>query len=151
VSRRHGFTLIEMLMVVVIISLTTLMAVPRFRSAVNRSNMLGARAKVMASFATARATAASSGRVTTLNVNANRVWVTATPRRKAPIVGNTVDTIVLPKNLSTMYGVTATPSNGTVNIGQTGLGTGGAETSIILSHGNLADTIRISQYGRVLK
>ena len=150
-SRRHGFTLIEMMMVVVIISLTTLMAVPRFRAAVNRSNMLGARAKVMASFATARATAASSGRVTTLNVNANRVWVTATPRRKLPIGANTLDTIVLPKNLSTMYGVTATPSSNTVVLSQTGVGTNGSTTSIIMSHGNLADTIQISQYGRVLK
>ena len=150
-SRRHGFTLIEMMMVVVIISLTTLMAVPRFRAAVNRSNMLSARAKVMASFATARATAASSGRVTTLNVNANRVWVTATPRRKLPIGANTLDTIVLPKNLSTMYGVTATPSSNTVVLSQTGVGTNGSTTSIIMSHGNLADTIQISQYGRVLK
>ena len=150
-SRRHGFTLIEMMMVVVIISLTTLMAVPRFRAAVNRSNLTSARAKVMASFATARATAASSGRVTTLNVNANRVWVTATPRRKLPIGANTLDTIVLPKNLSTMYGVTATPSSNTVVLSQTGVGTNGSTTSIIMSHGNLADTIQISQYGRVLK
>ena len=150
-SRRNGFTLIEMLMVVVIISLTTLIALPQFRTIVNRSNMLSARAKVMASFASARATAASSGRVTTLNVNANRVWVTAAGRQKLPIGANTMDTIVLPKDLNTMYGVTATPSSNTVNIGQTGLGTNGSTTSIILSHGNIADTIQISQYGRVLK
>ena len=149
-SRRHGFTLIEMMMVVVIISLTTLMAVPRFRAAVNRSNMLSARAKVMASFATARATAASSGRLTTMHVSGNQVWVTASPRRKAG-AGNR-DTIVLPKNLSTMYGITASSSPiDTVLVSQTGVGANGSLTSIILSHGNLADTIRISQYGRVLK
>ena len=148
-SRRHGFTLIEMLMVVVIISLTTLMAVPRFRAAVNRSNMLSARAKVMASFSAARAAAAGSGRVTTMHVNGNRVWVTATPRLKAP-AGVGVDTVVLPKNLNTLYGVTASPSNGnTVVINQTGLGS--AANNIVLSHGDLADTVKISQYGRVLK
>lgn len=150
-SRRHGFTLIEMLMVVVIISLTMLMALPRFRAAVNRSNMLSARAKVMASFSAARAAAAGSGRVTTLHVSGNQVWVTATPRLKAPIGANTLDTVVLPKNLNTMYGVTATPSVGTVVVGQNGLGNSGGATSIVLSHGDLGDTITISQYGRVQK
>jgi prepilin-type N-terminal cleavage/methylation domain-containing protein len=150
VSRRHGFTLVEMLMVVVIISLTTLMALPRFRDLVNRSNLLSARAKVMSSFSAARATAAGSGRVTTMNISGNRVWVTAAGRLKIPIGANTIDTIVLPKNLSTMYGVTATPSNGTtVVLNQTGLGI--AANNIVLSHGTLADTIKISQYGRVLK
>lgn len=146
-SRRHGFTLIEVLMVVVIISLTALMAVPRFRAAVNRSNLLSARAKVMASFSAARAAAAGSGRVTTMNILGNKVWVTATPRLNGAAG---VDTIVLPKNLSTMYGVTATPSNGsTVVLSQTGLGR--APNNIVLSHGSLADTIKISQYGRVQK
>jgi prepilin-type N-terminal cleavage/methylation domain-containing protein len=149
VSRRQGFTLIEMLMVVVIISLTTLMAVPRFRATVNRSNMLSARAKVMASYSAARAAAAGSGRMTTMNINGNRVWVTASPRLKTSGTG-TVDTIVLPKNLNTLYGVTATPSNGTtVVVNQTGLAT--AANNIVLSHGTLADTIKISRYGRVLK
>ncbi len=147
-SRRHGFTLIEMLMVVVIISLTTLMAVPRFRAAVNRSNMLSARAKVMASFSAARAAAAGSGRVTTMHVSGNSVWVTATPRLKTSGSGM-VDTIVLPKNLYTLYGITATPTVGTVVLNQTGLGSNGSD--IVLSHGSLGDTIRISQYGRVLK
>jgi prepilin-type N-terminal cleavage/methylation domain-containing protein len=149
VSRRHGFTLIEMLMVVVIISLTMLMALPRFRTAVNRSNMLSARAKVMSSYSAARAAAAGSGRLTTLHVNGNQVWVTASPRLKAGAGAS--DTIVLPKNLNTLYGVTATPSVGTVDVGRNGLGNSGAITNIVLSHGDLGDTIRISQYGRVLK
>ena len=148
-SRRHGFTLIEMLMVVVIISLTTLMAVPRFRAAVNRSNMLSARAKVMASFSAARAAAAGSGRVTTMHVSGNSVWVTATPRLKTSGSGM-VDTIVLPKHLYTLYGITATPTRRHRRcINQTGLGSNGSD--IVLSHGSLGDTIRISQYGRVLK
>jgi prepilin-type N-terminal cleavage/methylation domain-containing protein len=149
VSRRHGFTLIEMMMVVLIISLTTLMAIPPFRAAVNRSNMLSARAKVMASYGAARAAAAGSGRVTTLNVVGNQVWVTATPRLKAG--AGAVDTIVLPKNLYGLYGVTATPSAGAVVVNQTGLGINGSTTNIVLSHGDLSDTVKISKYGRVLK
>jgi hypothetical protein len=60
-----------------------------------------------------------------------------------------MDTIVLPKNLNTMYGVTATPSVGTVVVNQTGLGINAS--NIVLSHGALSDTVKISQYGRVLK
>ena len=150
-SRRHGFTLIEMMMVVVIISLTTLMAVPRFRAAVNRSNLTSARAKVMASYSAAKAAAAASGRIATMNVSANKVWVTATPRLKAPAAPSpAMDTIVLPKNLYTLYGVTVSTTNGTtVTVNQTGLGS--LANDIRLTHGNIADTIRINQYGRVLK
>jgi prepilin-type N-terminal cleavage/methylation domain-containing protein len=148
VSRRHGFTLIEMMMVVVIISLTTLMAVPRFRAAVNRSNLTSARGKVMASYSAAKAAAAGSGRIATMYVNGNKIWVTAKPRLKAG--AGTVDTIVLPKNLYTMYGVTAATTNGdTVTVNQTGLGN--LANEVRLTHGNIADTIRINQYGRVLK
>lgn len=148
-SRRHGFTLIEMMMVVVIISLTTLMAVPRFRAAVNRSNLTSARAKVIASYSAARAAAAGTGRIATMNVSANKVWVTATPRLKTTGAG-TMDTIVLPKNLNMLYGVTVTTSNGTtVTINQVGLGS--LANDIRLTHGNIADTVKINQYGRVYK
>jgi len=147
VSRRNGFTLIEMLMVVVIISLASLVALPKFRSAVNRSNMLSARAKVMASFSAARATAAGSGRTAVLHVGGNTVWVSATPRLK-PGAG-TLDTIVTPQNLNSMYGVTATNTVDSVLIDQTGLGRNAS--NIVLSHGYLQDTIQISRYGRVMK
>jgi prepilin-type N-terminal cleavage/methylation domain-containing protein len=148
VSRRHGFTLIEMMMVVVIISLTTLMAVPRFRAAVNRSNLTSARGTVMASYSAAKAAAAGSGRIATMYVNGNKIWVTAKPRLKAG--AGTVDTIVLPKNLYTMYGVTAATTNGdTVTVNQTGLGN--LANEVRLTHGNIADTVKINQYGRVYK
>lgn len=146
-SRRNGFTLIEMLMVVVVISLTTLIALPRFRAAVNHSNMLSARARVMASFSAARATAAGSGRMAVLHLNGGTVWVSAAPRLK-PGAG-TRDTIIIPQNLGTMYGVTATNTVDSVLIDQSGLGRNAS--SIVLSHGSLLDTIQISQYGRVMK
>ena len=147
-SRRNGFTLIEMLMVVVVISLASLVALPKFRSAVNRSNMLSARAKVMASFSAARATAAGSGRMAVLHVGGNTVWVSATPRLKTTGSG-TLDTIVIPQSLNSMYGVTATNTVDSVLIDQTGLGRNAS--NIVLSHGYLRDTIKISRYGRVMK
>jgi hypothetical protein len=102
----------------------------------------------MASYSAAKAAAAGSGRIATMYVNGNKIWVTAKPRLKAG--AGTVDTIVLPKNLYTMYGVTAATTNGdTVTVNQTGLGN--LANEVRLTHGNIADTIRINQYGRVLK
>lgn len=147
-TRRSGFTLIEMLMVVVIISLAGLIALPKFRTAVNRSNMLSARAKVMSSFSIARATAAGSGRATTLHLGGNTVYVTASPRLKTSGSG-TRDTIVSPQNLYSAYGVSASNSVDSVLVDASGLGRNAS--NIVLSHGDLKDTVRISQYGRVLK
>lgn len=142
--RRNGFTLIEMLMVVVIFSLTLLIALPRMRSALGRSNLASARAEVIAMHSIARATAAS-GRVAVVRMTGNTVLVTATPRLKAG--AGTRDTIALPKNMSAIYGVTVAPSVDTLRMDQTGLGTNGS--NIILTKSTFKDTIKVNTYGRV--
>jgi Tfp pilus assembly protein PilE len=135
-----------MLMVVVIIGLGTLIALPRFRSALGRSNLASARAAVIAMHAIARATAAG-GRAAVVRMTGNTVYVTAAPRLKAGV--GTRDTVVLPKNLSTIYGVTLTRSVDTIRILQTGIGTNGS--TIILAKSVFRDTITINTYGRVLR
>jgi prepilin-type N-terminal cleavage/methylation domain-containing protein len=148
VSERSGFTLVETLIVIVVVSLLTLIALPKFQAGVNRSNMLGARAKVISSFAAARATAAGSGRRTTLHLGGNTIMVTATPRLTTGGSG-TRDTIVEPYNLSSNYGVTATNTVDSVLIEANGLPRNGS--NVALGHGSLRDTIQINSYGRVLK
>jgi Tfp pilus assembly protein FimT len=137
-----------MLMVVVIVSILCLMAFPKFKDGVDRSNLLGARAKVISSFAAARATAAGSGRFVTVKFGGNTVMVTATPRFTVGGSG-TKDTIVMPYNLSTNYGVTATNTVDSILIDQSGLPRNAS--NIALAHGSLMDTIQINLYGRVLK
>ena len=147
-SSRQGFTLVETLIVVVVISILSMMALPKFRDAVDRSNLLGARAKVVSSFASARATAAGSGRTATLHLGGNTVMVTAKPRFSTGGSG-TRDTVVPPYNLSTNYGVTATNTVDSVLIDPTGLPRNAS--NVALAHGSLKDTIQINLYGRVLK
>jgi prepilin-type N-terminal cleavage/methylation domain-containing protein len=60
VARRNGFTLIETLIVLVVIGLVGLIAMPKFQQALAQSNILSAKAKLMALYAKARATAAGS-------------------------------------------------------------------------------------------
>jgi prepilin-type N-terminal cleavage/methylation domain-containing protein len=149
VTRRTGFTLIEMLVVVVVIGLTSLIALPKLNTAFARSNVLSAKAKVMALYSTARATAMSSNQTAILRVNGNQVYVYARPRRQAPTAGNTVDTIIRPTDISTAYGVTLSGGVDSVRISSAGLGLDSA--TLVLTKYTTIDTVYISRYGRVIK
>lgn len=149
VTPRGGFTLIETLAVLVVIALGMLIALPRFADTVAQSNLSSARAKVISLYSSARASASSSGRSAWLHLTGNRVYVTASPRRKAPIGANTIDTLTPPENVYTQYGVSVGYNTDSVRIDPAGLGRDSAV--IVLTKGSRVDTVRISQYGRVLK
>jgi prepilin-type N-terminal cleavage/methylation domain-containing protein len=131
VKRGNGFTLIEMLIVVVIIGLA----------------VLSAKARLMALYNTARATAVSSNQTATLRINGNQVMVYASPRRTAG--AGTIDTIVRPSNLSTSFGVTVGGGVDSVRVASSGLGMDSAV--IVLSKYTAVDTLYISRYGRIIK
>jgi prepilin-type N-terminal cleavage/methylation domain-containing protein len=149
VKRGNGFTLIEMLIVVVIIGLIGIISLPRLNSAFAQSNVLSAKARLSALYSTARATAVSNNQTATLRVNGNQVMVYASPRRKAPIGANTLDTIVRPTDLSTSFGVTLSGGVDSVRIASSGLGMDSA--AIVMTKYSAVDTLYISRYGRVLK
>ena len=146
-KRGNGFTLIEMLIVVVIIGLAGLIALPKLNTAFAQSNVLSAKARLMALYNTARATAVSSNQTATLRINGNQVMVYASPRRTAG--AGTIDTIVRPSNLSTSFGVTVGGGVDSVRVASSGLGMDSAV--IVLSKYTAVDTLYISRYGRIIK
>ena len=148
-SRRQGFSLIEMLVVVVVISLAGLIAFPKFSQALASSNLRNAKAKVTTLYAGARAAAAGSGRTAYVHFTENRIYVTATPRRNAPIGANTIDTLTPLENVYTQYGVGISASSDSIRIDPAGLGRDSAV--IVLATGSQTATIRISQFGRIVK
>jgi prepilin-type N-terminal cleavage/methylation domain-containing protein len=151
VSDRRGFTLIETLVALVVVSLGMLIAIPHVRDAFAQNTLLNTRAKVVSLYSTARAISSSSGRVTYLHLDNNRVMVTAVPRRKTPIGANTRDTIGVPENVSTLYGVSITTNVDSVKLDRNGLGAAGVATTVKFTKGSHVDSLVISPYGRVLK
>jgi prepilin-type N-terminal cleavage/methylation domain-containing protein len=147
VHHRHGFTLVETLMVIVVVGLAGLIAIPKFNDALSQNTLHGTRAKVVAAYAAARANSTTSGRATYLHVHDNNLYVTALPRRKTTGTG-VQDTVVPVENLYTKYGVTVVSTQDSVRIDRNGIGGSGVAT-IRLQKGGREDIVSISQYGRV--
>lgn len=99
---RRGFTLPEILIVIVMISVLALVAIPRFAVANGRRHMQSAKMRVGAAAATARAAAIQKGQSVRLMIKSNRVTVIAI----VPPKGDTV-TLVSPVPLDTLYNVKA--------------------------------------------
>lgn len=73
---RPGFSLIEILIVVVIVGVLTMIAAPRVRATSDQYNVKAARERIASSVATARATAIHSGRESVFWTSGNwfAVW-----------------------------------------------------------------------------
>jgi len=97
--RRRGFTLPEILIVIVMISVLALVAVPRFALANGKRHMESARMRVAAGIATARQAAIQKGQPVRFMIKNNRVTVIAEAK----------DTLTLmsPVPLDTLYDIRA--------------------------------------------
>jgi Tfp pilus assembly protein FimT len=143
--------MIEMLMVIVVVGIVSLTMLPKFQDAVAQNNLRSSRGKVMSRFATARATAMTTGRAAYLHVHGNQVYVTATPRRSVPIGTSTQDTVTAIENVYALYGVTLEYNDNADSVRIDPNGVGGTAAMVRLTKGSRIDTVRISQYGRVMK
>jgi prepilin-type N-terminal cleavage/methylation domain-containing protein len=145
---KAGFTLIEILMVLVLIGIMATMGFPMLRDGLVKSAVKSARGQAMLLFAQARATAQESGRTVTLNFGGSTALLTATPRLLAG--AGTVDTIAGPINLTTTYSVTTSgnPST-TVTVDPRGFASS-AGTTITFARAGYADSIVVSDFGRVI-
>ena len=100
VSRR-GFTLIEILVVVVIVGVLMLIGFPRIQDQVARSDVRSAASRLASVYAQARANAISTGRPTRFIPVGNRVVVTTG-------AGGVSDTVGVVHHLDSLYQVTVT-------------------------------------------
>src|SRR5689334_14260674 len=95
-----GFSLTEMLIVVVLIGVVTLFAFPRAGVVLDRTQVGGARTTVVNQFSTARVAARSSNRATVFRLANNVIYV-----ERRPFTGTTKEPVGNPQDLHRIYGV----------------------------------------------
>jgi prepilin-type N-terminal cleavage/methylation domain-containing protein len=152
-ARRKGFSLVEMLIVVVILGIIVLLGFPRMQAGLVNNNVRAARTTFINMIAGARAAASQTNRSTWVKIESSRAVVLARPRLDGVKTGTTnADTIGPVQNLSSAYGVTlaATPADSfRFNPGFTTLGAG--TTTFTISRSGHSDVVTVDGLGRVQK
>jgi prepilin-type N-terminal cleavage/methylation domain-containing protein len=145
-----GFTLIEMMMVVVIIGAMLAFGLPYFRSATKKSDARGAMDAVAALHALTKQTAVQRGRVTRLVMDRSAGTMVVVANK---VSGTGVDTVGRVQNLASRFGVTflTVPTRDTLMFTPRGLGTEAGDTRIIVYKGGFVDTLMISSAGRMIR
>ncbi len=152
VRSRSGFTLIEMLIVVVILGLIVLFGYPKVGAAMAKTDLRSARTTVINLVATARAASVQTNRRTWIKFEGNKAYVLARPRQK--VGAGTADTVGTVQNLSAQYGVTlatgADPDS--IQFDPRGFGANlGLGVTVTLSRNSHAETVTLDGLGRVIK
>lgn len=145
--REGGFSLVEMVIVVVLIGVMLAIGLPFFRSSTNSGSVRGASDAVASMHARAKLTAIQRGRATRLmfNTAASRVWVVA-----SKATGSGQDTVGAVEDLSERFGVTLRTSRDSLIFTPRGVGTELSGTTIIVAKGGVADTLTASAAGRLI-
>ena len=141
---RRGFSLIELLIVVVIIGAVASFAFPMIRKGMEARRVAGARIAITTMNAKARALAVQRSRVVFLILNSNSVYLVT----MHPVTGasDTVDG----RSLYDVYGVSVTSTRDTLVYDPRGLGRQNSVTTITVARpGGYADTVAIGPLGGV--
>lgn len=150
---RAGFSLIEVVMVLVLIAIMTAIAIPSLSGSSDAKSVKGAANSVAAELAVARSAAIARDRCATVHLDASaNLWVTTQNCGGTPI-----DTLTR-RNLTTAYKVTATACSGSsCSPGSSldyifdprGIPYTTSPSTWIVTRNLSADTVSVGQFGRV--
>jgi prepilin-type N-terminal cleavage/methylation domain-containing protein len=152
-SRRAGFSLIELLLVLTIIGITSAMAYPKLRTAGLSADVRSAQSALTANVARTRAIAIQRARPARLYFGASSAWTMVVEPN------GTLTTVGLPTDFKALFGVSATvfPANDTyIEFDPRGIGvlSGGVGTMVRLELTRDADhtgRFCVTRYGRVVR
>jgi len=151
--RRSGFTMLELMIVIVIVGVLALVGFPKIKDAIQKTNVRSARVAAGTYVATARAAAIQRGcrGVVHFSASAGTVWVTVCPRMATGGSG-TIDTIGAVSMLGTLYNVTIATTHDSVQFDPRGLRLNANTTTVKLTASSgAADSIVINQLGKVVR
>jgi prepilin-type N-terminal cleavage/methylation domain-containing protein len=138
--RRNGFTLIEMVIVIVVMGLILMIAMPKLTNWSDGAAARGARTKATSMLAKARASAIQNNKPTRVEFNGTN---------GAVVVVGTTDTLEK-VTLGTEYGVSMSPSSWSVTYDPRGIGTPSQTTlNISFTRSGKSSGLTVSGYGRV--
>jgi prepilin-type N-terminal cleavage/methylation domain-containing protein len=135
---RSGFTLLEQLVVLVVMTILLTLAGTRTLSALDRSAVRNARMQLVATLTAARGAA---------QARAERVSVAMDSTAGLLRILAGTDTLLV-RSLRTELGVAFAASRDTVTYGASGRGYGAANSTIVLSRGAAAETVYVARLGR---
>lgn len=99
--RNAGFTMLEIMVVVILIAVLTALALPKLTTAAQKSNIRSTRLELSSMVVRARAAAIQRGCVDSLHLNSTSAWVTA-----CQVSGSARDTVGPVDRIGSRFGVT---------------------------------------------
>ncbi len=145
---RRGFSMIELMVVIVMVGIMMLIGYPKIQSQLGRSELRAAASRVSAVYAQGRANAIQTGRTTTLNMGSNALWLTVD-------AGGTLDTVGVVQYLDSLYKTTLTVSSGVTSLDIDARGIINpplaADVELTVARDGYDKTITITRYGRIVK
>lgn len=141
-AAQNGFTLIELMIVIVIAAILLAIAVPSFQSLIKRNNVDSLQSRLGSALATARTEAASRNRLVTICASTNQTacstnaadwaegWIVF---EDAGVLGDATDDVVIDVyDNSTDYTVAATPTTSTsISFGSQGFLATGSNATLL--------------------
>lgn len=147
---RRGFTLVELMVVVVLVGVLMRFALPFFRTGTTKSDVRGAADAAAAIHELTKQTAIQRSRVTRMVMDRSASTMVAVANK---VSGSGVDTVGKVVSLASRFGVTFTtsPTRDTLIFTPRGIGTESSDTKIIITKGGFYDTVSVSSAGRLIR